>query len=210
MAPFHVSPRARSSAPESIASRAAKRSLLLIAALALPAAGCVSAHGDRALSGTYALATRRLDERTPAPAADAPPEAVLDSPLERDAVVALAVARSPSLAAMAHRARAMIHAGRAERALPSPEVGASVWNLPLARPYALGEANMYMVELRQRFPVAGGRDGRANAMAEEAQAALAELASEERLTAQLAADAFAEYAQAAQERAVETRQLALL
>lgn len=125
-------------------------------------------------------------------------------------VVAAAVARSPALAVMAHRARALVHAGRAEGSLPPAELGFEAWNLPLARPYALGEADMYMVELRQRFPAAGSLDARARAMAEEAQAMLAELSSEERLVAERAANAFADYVQAYAEKRLQERQLALL
>lgn len=184
------------------------RAVLIVTALGTPLGGCVSARTGQGLSDTYRAATLRLDERLPAP--DAGADLQLGSPLDRDIVVALAVARSPSLAAMAHRARAMIHAGRAERSLPSPEAGAEVQNLPLTRPYALGDAGMYMVEFQQRFPPAGSLDARARAMAEEAQAMLAELAAEERMTAQRAADAFAEYAQGTQERALQARQVALL
>jgi outer membrane protein TolC len=111
---------------------------------------------------------------------------------------------------MAHRARALVHAGRAEGSLPPAELGFEAWNLPLARPYALGEADMYMVELRQRFPAAGSLDARARAMAEEAQAMLAELSSEERIVAERAANAFADYVQAFAEKRLQERQLALL
>jgi hypothetical protein len=104
---------------------------------------------------------------------------------------------------MAHRARALVHAGRAEGSLPPAELGFEAWNLPLARPYALGEADMYMVELRQRFPAAGSLDARARAMAEEAQAMLAELSSEERLVAERAANAFADYTQAFAEKRLQ-------
>lgn len=125
-------------------------------------------------------------------------------------VVVAAVGRSPALAVMAHRARALVHAGRAEGSLPPAELGFEAWNLPLARPYALGEADMYMVELRQRFPAAGSLDARARAMAEEAQAMLAELSSEERIVAERAANAFADYVQAFAEKRLQERQLALL
>lgn len=181
------------------------------AALVAVASGCVSTQTGRTLDRSYESATarareapRRLNERSMASEAD------LAGPLERDVVVAEAVARSPALAVMAHRARAFVHAGRAEGSLPSAEVGFEAWNLPLARPYALGEADMYMVELRQRFPAAGSLDARARAMAEEAQGMLAELSSEERLVAERAASAFADYAQAFAEKRLLERQLALL
>ncbi len=94
--------------------------------------------------------------------------------------------------------------------MPSPELGLEAWNLPLARPYALGEANMYMVELRQRFPAAGSLDARARAMADEAHAMVAELASEERQIAQRAADAYADYVHGIRDHAIHHDHLALL
>jgi cobalt-zinc-cadmium efflux system outer membrane protein len=134
----------------------------------------------------------------------------LTAPLERDVVVAAAVARSPALAVMAHRARALVHAGRAEGSLRPAELGFEAWNLPLARPYALGEADMYMVELRQGFPAAGSLDARARAMAEDAQAMVAELSTEERIVVERAAKAFADHVQAFAEQRLQERQLALL
>lgn len=179
--------------------------------LALAAGGCVSTQTGRALDRSYDAAEIQLRDRS-RDAADVSRASEVDlaGPLERDEVVSQAVARSPALAVMAHRARALVHAGRAEGSLPNAEVGVEVWNLPLARPYALGEADMYMVELRQRFPAAGSLDARARAMAEEAQAMLAELSSEERLVAERAANAFADYAQAFAEKRLLERQLALL
>jgi outer membrane protein TolC len=157
------------------------------------------------------VATARVREAPGRPTQESTvAEADLAGPLERDVVVAAAVERSPALAVMAHRARALVHAGRAEGSLPPAELGFEAWNLPLARPYALGEADMYMVELRQRFPAAGSLDARARAMAEEAQAMLAELSSEERIVAERAANAFADYVQAFAEKRLQERQLALL
>lgn len=181
------------------------------AALTAVASGCVSAQTGRTLDRSYESATARVREapRRSTEGSTAA-EAELAGPLARDVVVAEAVAQSPALAVMAHRARALVHAGRAEGSLPPAELGFEAWNLPLARPYALGEADMYMVELRQRFPVAGSLDARARAMAEEAQAMLAELSSEERLVAERAANAFADYAQAFAEKHLLERQLALL
>jgi len=167
----------------------------------------VSARTGQHLDRSYDAAALRL--REPA-RSEGEPEVDLTASLDRDAVVALAVARSPALALVAHRARALVHAGRAEGSLPPAELGFEAWNLPLTRPYAAGEADMYMVELRQRFPAAGSLDARARAMAEEAQAMLAELSAEERLVAQRAADAFAEYVQAFTERGIQQQQLALL
>jgi len=158
------------------------------------------------LDRSYAVAASRLNDTPPITAPNA--DSVL--PIERDTVVAQSVARSPALALMAHRARALVHAGRAEGSLPSAELGFEAWNLPLARPYALGDADMYMVELRQRFPPAGALDAQARAMAEEARAMLAELSSEERAVAERAASAFADYVQAIAEKRLQEQQLVLL
>lgn len=187
-----------------------KRSVA-VAALAAVAGGCVSTQTARTLNRSYESATARVREAPrPSTEGSTAAEAELAGPLVRDVVVAEAVARSPALAVMAHRARALVHAGRAEGSLPAAELGAEAWNLPLARPYAVGEADMYMINLRQRFPAAGSLDARARAMAEEAQAMLAELSSEERLVAERAANAFADYAQAFAEKRLLERQLALL
>ena len=181
------------------------------AVLATVASGCVSAQTRQTLDHSYEVATRHVRE-TPRASTEgrAISETDLAEPLERDLVVAQAVARSPALAVMAHRARALVHAGRAEGSLPPAELGFEAWNLPLARPYALGEADMYMIELRQRFPAAGSLDAKARATAEEAQAMLAELSSEERLVAERAANAFVDYLQSCAERRLLEHQLALL
>lgn len=178
---------------------------VLLAVLA--AAGCVSAQTEQRLNRSYDRASQLLTRPL---AAQQEPKINPAAPLDRDAVVRIAIAKSPSIAAIAHKARALVHAGRAEGSLPSPELGAEAWNLPLTRPYAVGEADMYMVELRQRFPAAGSLDGRARAMAEEAQVVLAEVVTEERLVAEQAANAFVEYAQALEEQRLHQRHLALL
>lgn len=181
------------------------------AALAAAAGGCVSGHTERTLDRSYAAATVRVGEASAlSKESRVTSEADLSGRLERDVVVSQAVARSPALAVMAHRSRALVHAGRAEGSLPPAELGFEAWNLPLTRPYALGEADMYMVELRQRFPAAGSLDARARAMAEEAQAMFAELSSEERLVAERAENAFADYVQAVAVKHLQERQLALL
>lgn len=168
------------------------------------ATGCVTAHTRQELALAHQAATR-LGTR----ASEPPSNVALDGSLDRVAIVAAALAASPALAVMAHRARAMVHAGRAEGALPPAELGFEAWNLPLTSPYALGDADMYMLELRQRFPAAGSLDARARAMAKEAEAMLAELRSEEQMVAERAGMAYADYAQALTERALLEQQLAL-
>jgi outer membrane protein TolC len=179
---------------------------ILIPALCLPALGCASTQTTQVIDRVYRMASVHVR----APSAEEAPLPDLTGSIDRDALVALAVARSPSLEAVAHRARSMVHAARAEGALPASELGLQAWNLPLTRPYAAGEADMYMVELRQRFPALGSLDARARASADQAQAMLAEVATEERLTAQRAANAYADYVHGRQDHALHHQHLALL
>jgi cobalt-zinc-cadmium efflux system outer membrane protein len=175
------------------------------------ATGCISSKTEQVLDSSYEAATEPLVEsERRAESQKAAPELTASEPLDEEQVVAEAVAKSPALALMAHRARALVHAGRAEGSLPPAELGFEIWNLPLERPYSLNEAEMYMVELRQRFPAAGSLDARARALAEEAQAVLYEVAAEERLVAQGASDAFADYVQAFAEQRLLGRQRELL
>jgi len=170
--------------------------------------GCVSSGTGQLLDRTYeAAAVGERAPRTPRESAQGADDVGLSS---EEAVTREAVAQSPELAVLAHQARALVHAGRAEGSLPPAELALEVWNLPLERPYSLNEADMYMVELRQRFPAAGSLDARARALAEEAQALLLELSGQERRVAEEAALAYADYVQAVAEGRIQERQVALL
>src|SRR5204863_1650327 len=106
----------------------------------------------------------------PAPRAEVVRDATdLTAALSREAIVAAAVSRDPGLAARTHRVRAAMHAARAEGSLPPPEASFQVWNVPLLRPYALNDAQMYMIEVRQMLPAIGLLDARARAQAEDAR-----------------------------------------
>lgn len=176
--------------------------------------GCVSPQTHRDLDRgfeTVEQARSRGHERTrQGTETTAEEEARLSDTIDRDTIVALAVARSPSLVAISDRARALLHAGRAEASLPSAEAGVEIWNLPLAKPYALGDANMYMLQMQQRFPPSGARDGRARAMIAEAEEKLAEAANEERLVAERAAISFVRYETAHRARELARQQLVVL
>lgn len=176
--------------------------------VAASATGCVAGSTSRLVDETFALPAMR---RAAAAAREETREdAELTGPVTRPQIVALAVARDPGLRAVVHEARAALHAARAEGALPAPEVNAQVWNLPLARPYALGEAAMYMVEVRQMFPAAGARDARARAAAEEARGRVAELAARESDVAARAGQAYADYVHGALDHRVHAAHLDLL
>lgn len=113
--------------------------------------------------------------------------------VSREDVLRVAVGRDPGIVARVRRARAMLEEARAETSLPPPELGVQVWNLPLTQPYALGDADMYMVELRQRFLPAGARDARAMARVGEARAELAAASAREQDTRRRVAEVWADY-----------------
>lgn len=174
------------------------RWLLWLAASA--SAGCLAGSTSRMIDQTFELqALRTPSSEASDPALD---DASLSGALERAQVLALAIARDPGLRSLAHEARAALHSARAEGALPAPEVNAQVWNLPLARPYALGDASMYMLELRQMFPAAGSRDARARAAAEEARGRVSALVAREAEVRSRAGEAYADYVQSTLQRQV--------
>jgi outer membrane protein TolC len=146
--------------------------------------GCLG----QATRDRYEGVIRAAAARAAVPRAEAPRGAVT-----RDALVRAAVSRDPGIAARALRVRALAESARAEGALPSPEANAQVWNVPFARPWSLGDADMYMVELRQRLPAWGSLDARARVTLAEAGAGLAELSARERAVARRVTDAWADY-----------------
>ncbi len=171
-------------------------------------AGCTTGSGSRMVDETFALGALRRPTEDPRDTARE--DAGLAGPVTRAQILALAVARDAGLRALVHEARAALHAARAEGALPPPELNAQVWNLPLARPYALGEAGMYMVEARQMFPAAGSRDARARAAAEEARERVAALGARESEVLSQAGQAYADYLHGALEHRVHANHLGLL
>jgi outer membrane protein TolC len=128
----------------------------------------------------------------------------------RAAVVRAAIARDPGIVARAARVRAILGDARAEGSMPSPELNAQAWNVPFARPWALGDADMYMVELRQRLPAWGALDARARATLTGADAALAELGAREREVARRVTEAWADYVAAALHHRVHHEHLAIV
>lgn len=186
---------------------AALPSLAGIAALLM---GCVSTQTARRLDQSYRNASVRIERPVADGGADDGDNVDLSGPIDRDTIIELVVSRAPSLSAVSHRARALVHAAHAEGSLPAGEVSFKIWNLPLARPYSLGEANMYMVDLQQRFPAYGSLDAHARATLEEAEALLLDTASEERVWAQRAADAYASYVHGIQDHALHREHLQLL
>lgn len=80
-----------------------------------------------------------------------------------EAVLRVALAKNPDLSVARARVQAAVAAGKAASRLPDPELKTELWAVPLARPFALNEADTIMVGLQQAFPAFGSRAARARA-----------------------------------------------
>lgn len=122
-------------------------------------------------------------------------------PLDAATAVRLAVERSDIGRATSASAEATRAAGDAESRLPDPEVMAEAWQVPLSRPYALGDAGMVAVWIRQTLPAPGVRARREAGREAEARASLATGRDRLRLLARDAAHAFVDLQSAEVKRA---------
>jgi len=102
------------------------------------------------------------------PAASATDEAELARSARLETILRVALDRNRDVAENDARARAAEARGDAAGRLPDLEAKYEQWGVPLARPYALGEANTLMAGVRQTFPAWGSLDARGRAAAEEA------------------------------------------
>ncbi|MEI7892794.1 MAG: TolC family protein [Myxococcales bacterium] len=134
--------------------------------------------------------------------------AELAGPLAREKVVRIALAHHPTVQAAEARAHAATTAADAEGRLPNPEVGFDLWQVPLARPYAIGDAQMAMVSLRQRFPASLG--AREDARRAESRAEEASLADRRRLLARDVGHAFVDYREAHERHRVHGAHVAVM
>lgn len=119
-----------------------------------------------------------------------------DGPLDRSAAIRAAVAAHPGVGAAEKRAHAAALAATAEGSLPPPEAMVQVWQVPIARPYAIGDAGMVMVGLGQTFPAPGARGARERAGLSAASAERAMVAERIRTIRRDAEHAFADYVEA--------------
>ena len=95
-----------------------------------------------------------------------------DADLARSArletILRVALERNPDVGENQARARAAEARSDAASRLPDLEAKYEQWGVPLQRPYALNEAQMLMIGVRQTFPAWGSLDARGRAAAEEA------------------------------------------
>jgi len=150
----------------------------------------------RAASCGAALVAVSLSRPTIAHADD------LSRPLERADVLALAVQSHPALKASEQRALAIERRGDAERKLPPPETMVQIWQVPLAKPYAIADAQMIMFGVAQTFPSPGARGARARAAVHEADAERALTADRRRQIRRDVDHAFADYVEATSRHAI--------
>src|SRR6476659_8968834 len=98
-----------------------------------------------------------------------------DAELARSArletILRVALERNRDVAENQARARAAEARSQAASRLPDLEAKYEQWGVPLARPYALNEANTLMLGVRQTFPPWGTLDARGRAAAEDAAGA---------------------------------------
>lgn len=133
-------------------------------------------------------------------ALSAPTPAIADEitagPLDRATVLREAVARHPSVGAADQRARATALTATAAGKLPAPEVMLQIWQVPIAKPYAISDAGMVMVGVGQSFPAPGARGARESAGNELAAAERAMVQDRVRILRRDADHAFADYVEA--------------
>jgi outer membrane protein, heavy metal efflux system len=117
-------------------------------------------------------------------------------------ILRLAIARNRDIGAEALRVRASTERVGAAGRLPDLELKYEQWGVPLARPWALDQAETLMLGLRQTFPAPGSLDALSRAAGEEAEIELTNLRMQKLDVAQQVRRAYYEYLLAAAEYAI--------
>lgn len=145
-------------------------------------------------------------------AADEP----LSASVDRVTIIRAAVNAHPGIRASEQRAHATSLAAAGAGSLPPPDVMVQVWQIPIARPYAIGDAGMVMAGVGQTFPPPGARAARERAGEQMAAAERALGNDRARAIRRDAEHAFADYVEASarhsihvEHRAIAQRTLAL-
>lgn len=99
-----------------------------------------------------------------------PADDVLRGPFDVDTAVAVALGKSPGLQAEGHRVRARELLADAAARPESTRLTLDIWQVPLAKPWALNESPMIMLGVRQPVPAAGSLKARAAALRKDAAA----------------------------------------
>jgi outer membrane protein TolC len=88
-----------------------------------------------------------------------------------ETVLRVALAQNPDMAEAGARTRAARELAPAAASLPPLQVSYQLWAAPLARPYALDEAEMHMFGVQQTFPAFGSLSARSEAATAQADVA---------------------------------------
>jgi outer membrane protein, heavy metal efflux system len=111
-------------------------------------------------------------------------------------LVRVALERNPGLRAGRSRAEAMLRMGEAERKLPPPEAEFQMWQVPLSRPYDVGDSQMIMLGVKQPIPAPGSLDARAEVREREADLESAMVSERARDITRDVQHAFVDYVEA--------------
>ena len=155
------------------------------------------------LLGMRAQAQAVVTEVGPSPETPGTPagdEAALARSARLETILRVALGRNPDLAESQARASAAEARTQAASRLPDPELKYEQWGVPLARPYALDEAQTLMLGVRQTFPAWGTLEARQRAAAEEAGSARDRSRARRQEIAAQVRRTFATYYKADQER----------
>jgi outer membrane protein TolC len=95
-------------------------------------------------------------------------EAELARTARLETILRVALERNPDIAENHARARAAQARSEGAARLPDLEAKYEQWGVPLSKPYALDEAQMLMLGVRQTFPAWGSLEARGRAAAEDA------------------------------------------
>lgn len=115
---------------------------------------------------------------------------------QRSELIREAVSKSPGMRAAAHREKAAKLRAKATGSLPDPELMLEVWQVPISRPYAVNDAGMVMVGVKQAVPAPGSLSLREGAIEAEARMARAERDEAARKLSREIGHAFADYLEA--------------
>lgn len=142
--------------------------------------GCLAGAADIEYEDLRGAREPRIGRRAMNEATESPDDgASLAKEARLDAIVRIALARNPDLGEADERVRENLAGARVAGHLPDLELKYEQWGVPLARPYALGDADTLMVGVRQSFPAPGTRDAEARARVEEAEIAMYSLRARE-------------------------------
>lgn len=126
-------------------------------------------------------------------ASNAMADDALSASIDRVAVLRAAVSANPGIRAAEQRSHATSVAAGGSGSLPPPEIMLQIWQVPIARPYALSDAGMIMVGVGQTFPSPGARGARERAGEQMATAERAMSVDRARNIRRDAEHAFADY-----------------